>query len=37
VRRRLEALEPVESIEASWQDELEEFREMRREFFLYPD
>jgi uncharacterized protein YbbC (DUF1343 family) len=37
VRRRIEALEPVESIEASWQNELEEFREMRREFFLYPD
>ena len=36
VRRRIEALEPVESIEASWQDELEEFREMRRKFFLYP-
>jgi uncharacterized protein YbbC (DUF1343 family) len=35
VRRRIEALEPIESIAASWQGELEEFEKMRREYFLY--
>ncbi|MCU0561504.1 MAG: DUF1343 domain-containing protein [Desulfobacterales bacterium] len=37
VRRRLEALEPLESIEASWRQELAEFDALRREVFLYRD
>ncbi|MGE5256045.1 MAG: exo-beta-N-acetylmuramidase NamZ domain-containing protein [Hyphomicrobiales bacterium] len=36
IRQRLEALEPAESIEASWQAELDEFRKMSREYHLYP-
>lgn len=36
IRQRIEALEPVESIEASWQAELDEFRVMSREYHLYP-
>lgn len=35
IRQRLEALEPVESLAESWQGELEEFGEMRREYLLY--
>lgn len=37
VRRRLEALEAIEGLEASWRQELEEFDGMRREVFLYND
>jgi len=36
VRRRLEALEPVERLEASWREELEDFQEASRAFHLYP-
>ncbi len=36
VRRRLEALEPIERLEASWREELEDFREASRAFHLYP-
>lgn len=35
IRLRLETGESIEQIEASWQDELEEFKEMSREFYLY--
>ncbi len=35
LRRRLESLEPVESIEASWGPELGEFKAMSREYRLY--
>jgi uncharacterized protein YbbC (DUF1343 family) len=35
VRQRLEALEPVGEIEASWRAELEEFGKMSREHWLY--
>jgi uncharacterized protein YbbC (DUF1343 family) len=37
VRQRLEALEPIECIEASWRQELAEFEALRREAFLYDD
>ena len=36
IRQRIEALEPVESIEVSWQAELADFRTMSREYHLYP-
>ncbi len=35
IRRRLEALEPVESLEAGWREELDEFIAYRREVLLY--
>ena len=35
IRRRIEALEPVEHIAESWRAELDEFRAMSREYFLY--
>jgi uncharacterized protein YbbC (DUF1343 family) len=35
VRKRIETSEPVESIAASWQDELDEFKELSRGFYLY--
>jgi uncharacterized protein YbbC (DUF1343 family) len=35
IRKRLETEEPVESIAASWQDELDEFKEISRKFYLY--
>jgi uncharacterized protein YbbC (DUF1343 family) len=35
IRHRLEAGEPVENIVASWQDGLEEFKEISRQFHLY--
>ena len=35
IRHRLEAGEPVGDIEASWQDGLEEFKEISRQFHLY--
>ncbi|MBW2411667.1 MAG: DUF1343 domain-containing protein [Deltaproteobacteria bacterium] len=35
IRQRLEAGEPVAEIEASWQDGLEEFRELSRKYYLY--
>ena len=36
IRQRLEALEPIEGIAASWQAELDEFKAMSREYHLYP-
>jgi uncharacterized protein YbbC (DUF1343 family) len=36
IRKRIEALEPVASIEASWHTELNEFRTLSREYHLYP-
>jgi uncharacterized protein YbbC (DUF1343 family) len=36
VRERLESLEPLEDIEASWQEELTAFRQLSREYHLYP-
>jgi uncharacterized protein YbbC (DUF1343 family) len=36
VRQRLENMEPVADIEASWQAELDAFRKMSREHWLYP-
>jgi uncharacterized protein YbbC (DUF1343 family) len=35
IRQRLETLEPIETIEASWQAELDDFRAMSREVHLY--
>jgi uncharacterized protein YbbC (DUF1343 family) len=35
IRLRLGALEPIESLEASWQAELDGFKEMSREYHLY--
>jgi uncharacterized protein YbbC (DUF1343 family) len=35
VRQRIEQMEPVEHIEASWQTELDTFRKMGREYWLY--
>jgi uncharacterized protein YbbC (DUF1343 family) len=35
IRRRLEALEPIEAIEASWQAPLDDFKAMSREVHLY--
>ena len=35
IRHRLEAGEPVGDIEASWQDGLEEFKEISRKYYLY--
>jgi uncharacterized protein YbbC (DUF1343 family) len=35
IRRRLEALEPLEEIEASWRAPLDEFKAMSREQYLY--
>jgi uncharacterized protein YbbC (DUF1343 family) len=35
IRERLENLDPVEEIEADWQQELNRFKEIRRDFFLY--
>jgi uncharacterized protein YbbC (DUF1343 family) len=35
LRRRLEELEPVESLEASWRGELEGFIALRQEVLLY--
>ncbi len=36
IRQRLETLEPIEDIEASWHAQLEEFKAMSREYHLYP-
>ena len=35
IRQRLETGEPVEEIEASWQTELQEFKEISRQYYLY--
>ena len=35
IRERLENLEPVEEIEADWQEELDRFIEISKEFQLY--
>ena len=35
IRERLENLDPIEEIEADWQQELNRFKEIRRDFFLY--
>ncbi len=35
IRVRVESLEPIESIEASWMPELSEYKEMSREYYLY--
>ena len=35
IRERLENLEPIDSIEASWQDELDQFKKISRKFHLY--
>ncbi len=36
VRQRIEQLDPIESIEASWRAQIEAFRAMSREYHLYP-
>ena len=36
IRQRLEALEPLETIEASWQAPLEDFKAVSRQIRLYP-
>ena len=35
IRRRLENLEPIDSLEASWQDDLRHFKSISRNFHLY--
>jgi uncharacterized protein YbbC (DUF1343 family) len=35
IRRRLEIFEPIDRIEASWQENLNHFKKIRRNFFLY--
>ena len=35
IRRRIEKLEPIDEIEASWQDGLEQFGEICRDYYLY--
>jgi uncharacterized protein YbbC (DUF1343 family) len=35
IRRRLEKLEPLEKIEASWQSDLERFKKISRKFHIY--
>jgi uncharacterized protein YbbC (DUF1343 family) len=35
IRERLENLDPIEEIEADWQQDLNRFKEVRREFYLY--
>jgi len=35
IRERLERLDPIEKIESDWQQELNRFKEIRRDFFLY--
>lgn len=35
IRRRLENLEPVDAVEAGWQEELSRFKTISREFHLY--
>jgi len=35
IRRRLENLDPIEEIEADWQEGLNRFKEIRRDFYLY--
>jgi len=35
IRKRLEKLEPLEEIEASWQGELDQFKKISKEFQLY--
>ena len=36
VRKRIESLEPIAAVEASWQDDLAAFDEIRKEVFIYP-
>jgi uncharacterized protein YbbC (DUF1343 family) len=35
IRERLEKLEPVDEIEASWQEELDRFKKVSRKFHMY--
>jgi len=35
IRKRLENLDPIEEIEADWQEELSRFKEIRRQYQLY--
>ena len=35
IRKRIEKLDPLDEIEASWQDDLERFKEVSRSFHLY--
>ena len=35
IRRQLENLEPLDEIEAAWQEELNHFKNISREFQLY--
>ena len=35
IRRRLENLEPIETLEFDWHNELEQFREVSRQYYLY--
>jgi uncharacterized protein YbbC (DUF1343 family) len=37
IRERLENLDPIEEIEADWQEELNRFKDIRREFYLYDE
>ena len=35
VRRQIENMEPIEKIQASWQEELDSFKAVSREYHLY--
>ena len=35
IRKRLENLDPLNEIEASWQEELNQFKKISKEFQLY--
>lgn len=35
IRQRIEELEPIDAIEASWQEDLERFKKISRDFHLY--
>ncbi|MDX2501287.1 MAG: DUF1343 domain-containing protein [Deltaproteobacteria bacterium] len=35
IRRRIEKLEPIDEIEASWQDGLDQFKEISKNYYLY--
>jgi uncharacterized protein YbbC (DUF1343 family) len=35
IRRRIERLDPLDEIEASWQEALERFKKISKDFYLY--
>jgi uncharacterized protein YbbC (DUF1343 family) len=35
IRKRLENLEPIDAIEADWQEELDQYKKISRKFHIY--